>query len=244
MANKKVMTVKQFLAGLQLALDSPSQYATGAFGAPTGVKNNTERYANNSSAKVAKKIRACPDGTFMFDCNHLGLAQLWGWCADPTKVYGGANYKANGVPDISVKSIHKYCDDWKDDGCPADAMLPGEWMRTKDNTHIGYYIGNGEVIECTQKWDCKVQRTKLTDREWRGHGRFIYIDYGSELYGREKGDVNGDGEIDARDVLLCKKIVLKTYEPTPAEEWAADINGDGEVSILDYLRLKKIVLKG
>lgn len=171
------MPVTDFLHYLTLALFSPTQYATGAFGAPTGYKNNTERYASNSSAAVAKKIRACPDGTFMFDCNHLGLGILWQWSANPDARYGGAVYKYDDIPDISVKNIHKYCDDWKDDGCPESALIPGEWLRTEENDHVGYYVGEGYVIECTQKWQCKVQKTNLKDRKWLGHGKCIYIQY-------------------------------------------------------------------
>ena len=171
------MLVTDFLHYLTLALFSPSQYATGAFGAPTGYKNNSERYAANSSASVAKKILACPPNTFMFDCIGLGKGILWGWRAKGDTRYGGAVYKSNDVPDISVKNIHKYCDDWNDDGCPESALTPGEWLRTAENDHVGYYVGDGYVIECTQKWQCKVQKTTLKDRDWLGHGKSVFIEY-------------------------------------------------------------------
>ncbi len=171
------MTNLQFMARINQSLALPSQYATGAFGAPTGYKNNTERYASNSNADVAAKIRACPDGVFMYDCRGLGMAQLYGFCGDPNARYGGAVYKKDGIPDFTIKSLHKHCNEWKDDGCPEDAMVIGEWMRTAANNHVGFYAGNGKVAECTQLYDCKCRLSDIKDRDWKGHGKLKYIDY-------------------------------------------------------------------
>ena len=102
---------------------------------------------------------------------------LWGWSADPNALYGGAVYKGNDVPDFSIKSIQKHCSDWKEDGCPQSALTVGEWMRTKEKDHVGVYAGAGMVLNSTARGDCKVQLTKLSDRDWSGHGKSIYIEY-------------------------------------------------------------------
>ena len=61
----------------------------------------------------------------------------------------------------------------------------------------------------------------------------------------KKGDVNGNGEVDAVDYLLVKKQVLGTYTAKSEEErMRMDINGDGDVDAIDYIQLKKIVLGG
>ena len=56
------------------------------------------------------------------------------------------------------------------------------------------------------------------------------------------GDINGDGEVDAVDYILLKKLILGTLEPSPEQEKRMDVNGDGETDARDYILLKKIVL--
>ena len=121
------MKASEFVAKCFLALQNPSQYATGGFGAPTGYANNTERYAKNSSAKIAKKILACHAGTFLFDCVCMGKGILWGWKADPNMRYGGAVYNSNGVKDFVSSDLEKYCTSWGVDIDPAK-IAPGEWL--------------------------------------------------------------------------------------------------------------------
>jgi hypothetical protein len=50
-----------------------------------------------------------------------------------------------------------------------------------------------------------------------------------------KGDVNGDGEIDALDSGLIRATINDTYAPIGVYESAADVNCDGEVDTLDAL---------
>jgi len=236
-----VMTSQRFVETLRRVNESLTQYATGAFGAVAGLYNNRERYAKNSSERTAKKIMECPDGSFLFDCINLGKSILWQFSFDEQARYGGAQYASNGVPDFGVKSVHKYCTTWIEDGCKdPDAIQPGEWLRTKDKTHIAFYAGDGKIIESTQKGKCRVREADLTSRTWEGHGKIQYLDY--EASNRIKGDVNGDGIINMTDVLMVKRIVNGTYKPTPEELWAADVNGDGKVNMQDYLRLKRKVI--
>ena len=51
----------------------------------------------------------------------------------------------------------------------------GEIVRLSE--HIGVYIGDNSVVECTPKWKDGVQITKLSDREWVAHGKLPYVDY-------------------------------------------------------------------
>lgn len=233
------MTNLEFVEKLLKFQEYNTQYATGAFGAVCGLYNNRERYAKNSSASTAKKIMNAPDDAIMADCIGCGKGILWGMDFDLSKRYAGANYKSADVPDFSVKALHKYCTKYTKDKClDPNAICKGEWLRNTALDHIAYYLGNGKIAEFTQRGDCKFRITDLSSREWEGHGTVKFLTY----YNREKGDVDGDGEITVKDYLLAKKIVLGTYDPTPVEKWAADMNDDGEVTALDYLMIKKKVL--
>ena len=52
--------------------------------------------------------------------------------------------------------------------------------------HIGVYIGDGLAVECTPKWDNKVQITAVANigkkagynsRKWTKHGKLPYVEY-------------------------------------------------------------------
>lgn len=57
-----------------------------------------------------------------------------------------------------------------------------------------------------------------------------------------KGDINGDGRVDALDLLKLKKNLLGQEGLSAAGSLAADISGDGKVDALDLLQLKKYLL--
>lgn len=54
------------------------------------------------------------------------------------------------------------------------------------------------------------------------------------------GDVNGDGEVDIRDLVRLKKITVSTAQP--AGGTTADLNGDGKNNAEDIIVLKKMLL--
>lgn len=157
-------------------------YVMGCFGAPLTQKNK-DRYCTNHSynrqeARTAM-IRSATDDTFGFDCVCLIKGILWGWNGDVSKTYGGAVYKSNNVPDIGADSMIKVCEDVSTDFSNVEV---GEavWMEG----HIGVYIGNGLAVECTPKWDNKVQITACNQtingynrRDWTKHGKLPYIEY-------------------------------------------------------------------
>ena len=53
------------------------------------------------------------------------------------------------------------------------------------------------------------------------------------------GDVNGDGDIDMKDVLALRRYIAPPDEPTVSA--AADCNGDGAVDMKDVLRLRRFL---
>ena len=181
-----MMKSKVFVDKLvEIATKYKTLYVMGCFGAPMTAANKT-RYCNNHSynrnAARTAMIKAASADTFGFDCVCLLKGVLWGWSGDKSKVYGGAGYAVNGVPDIGADTMITKCPDASTTGW-AD-MVPGEavWL----SGHIGVYIGDGLAVECSPKWGNKVQITAVGNigkksgyntRTWTKHGRLPYVDY-------------------------------------------------------------------
>lgn len=159
-------------------------YIKGCFGAPLNDTNKARYTGNNAynrQEKRSTKIREASSETFGFDCVCLVKALLWGWNGDITETYGGAEYKSNGVPDISADTMIKKCSDVSDD---FSVIQLGEllWMKG----HCGIYIGNGFAVESTPKWQDGVQitavhnigkRVNCNGRSWKKHGKLPYVSY-------------------------------------------------------------------
>lgn len=118
-----------------------------------------------------------------FDCVILVKALLWGWCEDKNKAHGGAIYLSNGVPDVNADGMIQQCYDVSND---FNNISRGEllWM----NGHVGIYIGDRKVIECTAAWEGKVlysdigydgkrSRNGIQIGYWQRHGKLPYIEY-------------------------------------------------------------------
>ncbi|MBR1458348.1 MAG: dockerin type I repeat-containing protein, partial [Oscillospiraceae bacterium] len=56
------------------------------------------------------------------------------------------------------------------------------------------------------------------------------------------GDINADGSVDARDVKLIQRYLVKQEQFTQAQFLAADVNGDGQADIFDLALLKRMAL--
>lgn len=168
------MKWSQFRKGLELALNSKTTYAYGGFGWPLNDANKKRLLQNKDNAQFIKAINAGNINVFAFDCVCLIKAILWGWVANTKLNYGGAAYKANGVPDVNADQMMTAA---HVTGLSTDfsKIKVGAFVGMK--RHIGVYIGNGLVIECTPIWGAKVLTSKLTDRKWVNWGMSKYIDY-------------------------------------------------------------------
>lgn len=182
------MKVDEFIRKLRQAAESKTLYVMGCFGAPMTAANKT-RYKNNHTYNKAaarqKMIDAASADTFGFDCVNLIKGILWGWTGDASKTYGGAYYNSNDVPDYSANQFFSQCCK----SCAWEDIKPGYavWM----DGHIGVYVGNGAVIECTPKWKNCVQITQCNNvmgqddgvypgRYWKKCGAISYVDYTAE----------------------------------------------------------------
>lgn len=175
-------------------------YVMGCFGAPlTG--GNATRYCQNHEynrrAERTRMIKAAANKkppVYGFDCVNLIKGILWGWSGDASKTYGGAVYKANGVPDTSADGMIRLC---KEVSTDFTKILPGEavWL----SGHIGVYVGGGVVIECSPAFKNCVQETAclnigpiagMNGRRWTKHGKIPYVTYDVAA---DKGTQGGQG---------------------------------------------------
>lgn len=212
-----VMTAAQFVATAErLATDYKTLYVMGAFGAPMTAANKT-RYINNGSAggynkqpARAAKINAASSNTFGVDCCGLTKAILWGWNGDKSRVYGGAGYACNGVPDLDARGLINACRDVSATGW--DTMLPGEevWM----DGHCGIYVGRGLAVESTPIWRDGVQYSAVAyigpkagynARKWTKHGKLPWVDY---------SDFEEDDNMTGEEIYNKLMAYLNT-KPTP-----------------------------
>lgn len=224
-------------AALNVANNYKTLYVLGCFGAPMN-EQNKDRYISalsfNRQTVRSVKIKSATANTFGFDCVCLIKALLWGWNGDNSKVYGGATYNSNGVPDIDADQMLKVCNDISEDFSNIQigevVWIPG---------HIGIYIDDGLAVECTHRWKDGVQITAVHNiaqqdgyngRTWQKHGKLPYVTYTKqepEKEPEEKSDTgnislrplkNGDkgNDVRAMQILLagngCKgKMVASSY---------------------------------
>lgn len=158
----------QFASELKSVLKHKTLYVMGCFGIPMTSANKI-RYTNNHEynrrATRSAMIKSASTDTIGFDCSGLIKGILWGF-----NTPSGVKYASNGVPDINADTMIKVCKDVSTDFSTIEigeaVWIPG---------HIGVYIGDGKVIECTPQWQNGVQIT--TKRKWQKHGKLPYITY-------------------------------------------------------------------
>ena len=135
----------------------------------------------SSKVNIVKKVIG--KNYFMFDCVGLIKGILWGWNGS-NKIYGGAGYACNGVPDVNTEGMLAKC---KNVSTNFSNVEVGEylWM----SGHCAIYIGDGLCVECTPIWKNGVQITAVANigkksgynsRTWTKHGKLPYIAYEKE----------------------------------------------------------------
>jgi len=196
---------------IDIAKNYKTLYVMGCFGAPMTESNKTRYCKNHSYNKQAsrtKMIKNASADTFGFDCVCLIKGILWGWNGNKNKVYGGANYASNGVPDVSADGMIAKCSGVSTN---FSNMEKGEvvWMKG----HIGIYIGDGLAVECTPSWSNKVQITAVGNignkagyntRKWTKRGKLPYITYIKEVTPEKGSETKKTVDELAKEVLEGK----------------------------------------
>lgn len=198
-------------------------YMWGVFGSPVSEKIIKEKSKQYPSWYTDQKQRAfrklISENYFAFDCVNLIKGILWGWNADRSKYNGGAVYNAS--QDVSANGLKTKLLDLSRDFSVIE-LGEAVWM----NGHVGVYIGDGKVIECSPKWANGVQITAclnvgpiagLNGRHWEAHGKIPWVQYIIKA--------NEDDSIDLPD--WQKKIIedgLSLRVFSDCEKWTKDIN--------------------
>lgn len=178
------MKVDAFIQRAIMISQTKTVYLWGTFGAPVTnslVDQKSKQYPRWYSKERQSRFKTLVGKNyFAFDCVGLIKAILWGWVGS-TESYGGARYTANGVPDIDANAMIKAC---KDVSMDFNNIIAGEavWLQG----HIGIYIGDGKVVECTPSFKDGVQITALANigeikglhsRRWTSHGKLPWVNY-------------------------------------------------------------------
>lgn len=161
-------------------------YMLGCWGMKTTKSNIDQAVARTDVNNAPYKTSAysIQDTGWMFDCVCLIKSVLWGFNGNESKPRGGgASYGSNGVPDIGADSMIKKCIEVTTDFSNIE-IGEAVWM----TGHIGVYIGDHKVIECTPRWNIAPHGVKITNlgnhgvytgwsRTWTKHGKLPYIEY-------------------------------------------------------------------
>lgn len=182
-----MITNKEFVEkAMDIAENYNTVYMWGTFGhvvkdslIESKAKQYPERYSDSRQSSLEKLVEKDYWG---FDCVGLIKGILWGWNGNRAKSYGGAVYQANGVPDSSANTIFKKCTEQSSDFSNVE-IGEAVWM----DGHIGIYVGDGLVVEATNKWKdgvqitaCNCSKMGYNRRDWTKHGKLPYVEYVKE----------------------------------------------------------------
>ena len=178
------MTATEFAARARaVATDVKTVYMKGAFGAPVSeaiLDRLSRLYPSWYTESRQKQLRALiGSGTFGFDCVCFLKGLLWGWRGETDSLYGGAVYASAGMPDLSVPALIKTLEQVSSD---PDTVQVGEVVYLPG--HVGVYVGDGLVAECTTSFTSGVLLSAYhkriagyPTRVWQGHGRLPQLSY-------------------------------------------------------------------
>lgn len=149
-------------------------YGTCAYKCTQSLLNSkTKQYPSHYGAKrQATYKRHIAEGRSCADC--VGLIKGYAWDTDGDVGTRGDKYGANGMPDKSSSGMYKAAK--IKGGIASLPEIPGALVWTKNQAHVGVYVGNGIVVEA-RGFSYGVQRNKLTSRAFTHWGLCPYLEY-------------------------------------------------------------------
>lgn len=160
----------EFANKLKSIRNSKTIYMTGTFGQLVTndlIDQKSIQYPSSYSEIRKANLRSLVGKNYhAFDCIGLVKAVLWG--------YPNVSYALNGVPDINDQMVLSYLLDISTD---MNKIEVGELLHKKG--HVGVYVGNGMVVECTTDWSGNVLLSSISQRRWERHGKLCWVTYGS-----------------------------------------------------------------
>ena len=175
-----------FVDFLELMVGQPYWYGTCVYNCTTSLLNSkTKQYPTHyTSSRMTKYKKNISDKQVCADC--IGLAKGFVWTnggigvkeAIGTGSVISKSYGLNGCPDKSADGMFAYAKTKKKNYGAISTLpeIPG--LAVRKTGHVGYYIGNGEVVEA-----CSFAKgiiiTKLKDRGWTDWYEIPGIEYPS-----------------------------------------------------------------
>lgn len=172
------MTNNEFIDKAKNIYNLNTAYASGTFGqkyTEAFIKQKKAQYPKWYTEKRLSDLKARSSKTlYLFDCVGLIKGIIWGYPAKGV-------YQSGGLSDVSDQGLwDKYCINKSKD---FNIIKAGAIVHIKG--HVGIYIGDGKVIECTTKWGSKVIITALGNigsikglnrRSWDEYGYLSILD--------------------------------------------------------------------
>ena len=159
------MTTTDFIKKAYEALNSKTKYGKGTFGqkaTKSFLAQKAKQYPDFYTASKVNELAA--SGAYLYDCVGLIKGIIWGY---PEK----GKYKSGGLSDVSDQGLwDTYCINKSKD---FSAIKPGAIVHIKG--HVGIYVGDGFVIECTTKWSgnvllSSIKKGEARYRNWTEYG--------------------------------------------------------------------------
>lgn len=160
------------------------------------------------------------------------------------------NAPTDGITPTSYSSagcfnVGRVSDGWAEYNAFINAVLgiPGA-LTNSSSTKCEQWIDHGVVIVDRTNYRTQLEQIYAKNGEPAAElvkGMTAYTDNILKAFVK-RGDVNEDGEINAKDYMMAKRLVLGTLEPSATQQQNADADGNGKVDVKDYMMIKRHVL--
>ena len=111
-----------------------------------------------------------------------------------------------------------------------------------ENADYSYTQGSGTLIYLIKMNETDLEKAML---ELLENGFYVIVN--SVTFPKDhapfwRGDLDMSGEVNTKDYLMLKRIVLGSYDLNTTSQLLADVDGDGKINAKDYLITKRHVL--
>lgn len=224
-----MLTNKDFVNFIIKAYESGYVYWYGTYGrkcTESLYKSKKKQYPSHyGSSRTSKYMKHIAENRTCADC--IGLAKNFVWCNGE---FGTTpKYAVNGMPDKSANGMFEYA---KKNKLPYGKIstipeIPGVAVRYSG--HVGYYIGNGWVIE-ERGFNYGCVKTKLAGRGWTDWYYLPGIHYSNESFELGWRELkNGSKGDDVKD--LQEQLIHLGYN---LGRWGADGDFGDQTEIAVY----------
>lgn len=169
------LTNLHFVEFLKQAKEKGIRYWYGTYGnncTQSKYDSKKKQYPSHyGSSRTSQYKKDIANKQVCVDC--IGLLKAYMWSNGGESVLAavgtdngtGVKYASNGYPDVSANGAFDYAKKKKMDNGSISSIpdIPG--IAVRYNGHVGYYIGNGKVIEA-RGFNYGVVETKLAGRKW------------------------------------------------------------------------------